>query len=96
MYNLKEYIESVKKFVEDTKDWGYLDICKMYMAVGSDWVETCNNAEGGINVSWAFKLDDVDEDLIKKHFIEEIADLLRCLAIDNGATDLDVSITIKE
>lgn len=95
MYNLKKYIESVKKFVEDTKEWGNLDRYQHYVAVNGEWVESCDNAEGGLDVSWSFKKD-VDLVLIKEHFIEEITNMLRCLALDNDVTDLDISIINKE
>lgn len=51
------YILSCNQFAEDTADWAALDPYKQYVAVGGGgWVETCDNAENGIDVSWAFGL----------------------------------------
>lgn len=60
---LKDYTECCKKFAADSAEWGGLDPYKHYVATPHGWVESCDNAENGIDVSWAFNVpaDTIDE-----------------------------------
>ncbi len=51
---LKDYIESAKNFSEETKAWGNLNEYAYYTTTGNSWEESCDNASGGIDISWAF------------------------------------------
>ncbi len=89
--NLKEYIDSVKKFSKDTKDWGNLDKYNHYTSDGSDWKESSDNAHGGLDVSWAFHKD-VTDDEIKENFIKLITENLDCIIFGNGIENLNIEI----
>jgi len=95
MYNLKEYIKSVKLFVEETKEWGELDNYKHYVAVENGWLESEDNHEGGLSLSWAFKKD-ISDDVIKEHFIKEVNIVLDTLIFGNGIENLEINIVNKE
>lgn len=52
---LNLYVESCLKFASDSKDWGGIDGYRHYSSDGSGgWYESCDNAQGGLDVSWAF------------------------------------------
>lgn len=60
---VKRYAEICKSFSRETEDWSYLPDEKFYTTDGSfDWKESSDNAHGGIDVSWAFKLSDIEID----------------------------------
>lgn len=54
---LKDYIEATKNFSEETKAWGNLSEYAYYTTTGNSWEESCDNASGGIDISWAFHED---------------------------------------
>lgn len=48
------YLDACKRFREDSRDWSALETGKHYTTTGEGWVESCDDADGGIDVSWAF------------------------------------------
>ena len=52
---LEQYTDACIKFSGDTKEWGGLDPYRFYTTAPNGWEETCDNANGGIDVSWAFQ-----------------------------------------
>lgn len=90
---IRAYIECCKKFAEDSKSWYTFDIYKFYTTdnYSWDWKETCDNAHGGLDVSWAFHMDTADiEKYAPEEFRRSVAEDLLALA-DNGA-DYDVFV----
>lgn len=56
---LEDYKVVCKKFRDDSMEWGACDTYKFYTATDCfNWVESCDNNNGGIDVSWAFHLSD--------------------------------------
>lgn len=54
---IQEYVKSCIQFSHDTYKWAELDDTKFYTTTpNGGWEETCDNAHGGLDVSWAFKL----------------------------------------
>ena len=53
---LEEYREAVRKFLADSADWAGLEPYTFYTTghYRYDWAETCDNAHGGLDLSWAF------------------------------------------
>ena len=49
-----DYQLACVKFSKDTQDWSALESGKFYTTLGNGWNESCDNADGGIDVSWAF------------------------------------------
>ncbi len=81
---LKDYIEAAKTFAEDTKGWGNINEYAYYTTTGNGWDESCDNAAGGIDVSWAFhESTEKIEKEAGQHFIDEIAVRLE-QGIDEG------------
>ncbi len=83
--NVESYIDCCKKFAKDTQGWARLDDYNYYTTQNdSDWAETCDNAHGGIDVSWAFHKSSV---AIKKRapkmFCAKISNEISTL-VDNG------------
>lgn len=83
--NVKIYSAICKDFSHATADWSELSDFKFYTTVaGHSWEETCDNAHGGIDVSWAFHLSDFE---IEAQAGETLYDLLMNelnVAIDDG------------
>lgn len=85
--NIKEYTESCLNFAKDTHNWLGLEEYKHYVTcdVGTyrddhgrfvtvqGWCESCDNAEDGIDVSWAFNKS---ESYIREHAPQEFVDKL--------------------
>ena len=81
---LKDYIESAKIFANETKDWKNLNEYAYYTTKGDGWEESCDNASGGIDSSWAFHEDaEKIEKEAGQHLIDEIANRLE-QGIDEG------------
>lgn len=55
---LLEYTDACIRFSAETESWGGLDPYQHYTTTGSDWQESCDNASGGLDVSWAFRLSE--------------------------------------
>ena len=53
--NIKEYTEICLDFAKESSDWMRLDERQHYTTCSQGgWYESCDNADGGIDVSWAF------------------------------------------
>ncbi len=80
---VKNYAEVCKKFSHDSADW--LRLPDNFITTDSgDWKETSDNAHGGVDVSWAFGLDDAE---IAYRAAEELYENLRSdiqIAVDDG------------
>ena len=87
-YYLKDYIEAVKKFVKDTKNWGNLDIYKHYIAVGSNCIESEDNQENGLNLAWSFKKENLTNSEIVEEFYKQVINILN-LNIENDVDYLE-------
>lgn len=74
-YDFDDYFEAVKTFCKDSAEWGGLDDNLYYTSDGSAWIETSDNANGGLDVSWAFKAEVTKETAAEK-FAELIKDLI--------------------
>lgn len=73
--SVKRYAEICKKFAHDSAEWSRLDFDRFYTTDGSfDWKESSDNAHGGVDVSWAFGLDDFD---IEYAAAEQLFELLQ-------------------
>ncbi len=56
---LADYTEACISFAHDSREWGDLMPFMIYSTDGrASWIETSDNAHGGIDVSWAFHLSD--------------------------------------
>ena len=59
--NLEEYTLTCKEFAHDTESWGGLTDCRFYTTDGVGcWDESCDNAHGGLDISWAFHCTDAE------------------------------------
>lgn len=72
---VKEYVESCVRFAHDTSKWPKLNGIKFYTtAPDCGWEESCDNAHGGLDVSWAFhESAEVIAQEAAQRFINEIA-----------------------
>lgn len=71
---LSEYIDSCISFSVDTEDYGGLEPYQQYTATAAcEWVESSDNASGGLDVSWAFHLS---EETIRDRACEKFLDQL--------------------
>lgn len=81
---IKDYTAAAKRFAKDSRKWGGLDQYKFYTTDGDEWVESSDNANGGLDLSWAFH---ESEGTIRaeapQRFLDQLADLLE-LGIDEG------------
>lgn len=74
------------KRTEDTREWGGISEFVWYTTTNNtnDWVESSDNAHGGMDVSWAFHLSEQEIKRIAPYrFINEIRELLQ-VAVDDG------------
>ena len=75
---LEPYTEAAVKFAEDSKDWPADAVDSLeFVTHRSDgtYEETCDNGgEGGLDVSWAFKLtkEEVKQKALQKHGTESL------------------------
>lgn len=85
-----DYLADCLDFSKASWTWSELDPRKPYITtIGSGWQESCDNNNGGIDVSWAFHLPAVAiYDNAAQHFADSFSELLQ-LAIDNDARDPD-------
>lgn len=90
-YYLKDYIEAVKNFVNDTKNWGNLDTYKHYVAVSSNWIESEDNQENGLNLAWSFKKENLTNSEIVEEFYKQVINILN----SNIENDVDYLEFIK-
>lgn len=69
---LNEFIKCAKKFSKDTQKWYSLDDLTFYTTDSIEfWKETYDNAHGGLDLEWAFHLND---DEIEKEAQKEFRD----------------------
>lgn len=83
---LDYYINVAIKFADDTREWGGLPEQGWYTTTNNtnDWIESSDNAHGGMDISWAFHLPESKiRELAPYEFINEIRELLQ-VAVDDG------------
>lgn len=81
--NVRHYADICKRFAADTKEWSRLDDSRFYTTDCSEWCESCDNAHGGIDVSWAFHMDEkAIEEMSAEMLFELLMEKLR-LALDD-------------
>lgn len=75
----QSYAVSVLKFQEDSRDWNSIPDHQMYAAnTDGDYIETTDNAQGGIPVEWAFHSNLDNDELnieIYRHYGEYFTNL---------------------
>ena len=81
--NVRVYADICKQFSHDTSEWSYLPDDHFFTTKGTGWDETFGNEHDGVDVSWAFKLEDIDIEYLAceklyKYLLEEIQ-----LAVDD-------------
>ena len=76
-------------FSSESSKWGAIERGTYYTTNGTGWQESCDNNNGGIDVSWAFHLhaNEVRAAAPQK-FADAFSELLQ-LAIDNDDRDPD-------
>lgn len=86
----QDYLTDCLDFSKASQTWSALDPRKPYITTnGSGWQESCDNNNGGIDVSWAFHLPAAAiYDNAAQHFADSFSELLQ-LAIDNDDRDPD-------
>lgn len=82
---IKDYTTAAQRFAEDSREWGGLDQYKFYTTAGDEWRETCDNAHGGLDLSWAFRETSATIAAeAPQRFLDQLADQLEQL-IDEEA-----------
>lgn len=78
LMSLDEYESACRKFAEDQRSWEGLEPGQFYTTNGpGDWKESCDNAHGGLDVSWAFYQTKRDiYNLAPTHMIKQLQALL--------------------
>ena len=80
---INNYVQACIDFSHDTASWGALDERQFYTTTGTRWEESCDNAQGGISVAWAFHCSDEQITRIAPEvYRDEISQELR-VAIDD-------------
>ena len=83
-WSVKKYAEICRNFAHDTKNLETLSTYHFYTTNSTSWEKTCDNAHGGIDVSWAFHLSDAEIDSRAAEILfENLKDLIS-QAIDEG------------
>lgn len=83
----QDYKNACIKFAVDTKDWGNLGRYSRYTTTGDGWEESCDNSNGGIDVSWAFWGNRNDPEKDARRFYEREYAALIQLADDDEWND---------
>ena len=91
VYNLIEYVEAVKSFANDTKDWYALSDYKFYTNKRHEWVESSDNECGGLDVSWAFHKEP-NFDTIREKFVELVTQDITELVIGNDTKSVEITL----
>lgn len=74
---IKEYTTAAKRFSADSAGWGDISPYAFYTTAGDRWAETCDNAHGGLDISWAFHENAATiEAEAPQRFLDQLADLL--------------------
>ncbi len=81
---VQKYTDACIKFARDTSEWLQLDEYMYYTTNGTGWCESCDNANDGIHLDWAFHQSENNirlhsAEMLFEHFAEELQ-----LAIDDG------------
>ena len=86
---LKEYTDGCKKFAADSAEWGGLDPEQFYVATPLGWVESCDNAVGGIRLAWAFHVpaDAITEKVAWLQYLAEFSTDCDCAVDDEWDKD---------
>lgn len=93
---LANYTTICINFANDTKEWGNIDPYKFYTTQGVSWVETADNAHGGLDVSWAFQMSN---EQIKRYAHKEYLKQLQAAveqAIDEDFDSEQVYVLVKQ
>lgn len=78
---IETYTKAALQFAKDTAEWGGIDKYKFYMTTGYadtgyDWVESTND-DKGLDVSWAFHLEEKEiKEMSPSMFLEIIRSML--------------------
>lgn len=85
----QNYLADCISFSSESSKWGAIERGTYYTTNGTGWQESCDNNNGGIDVSWAFHLhaNEVRAAAPQK-FADAFSELLQ-LAIDNDDRDPD-------
>ena len=76
------YLADCLTFAKETAKWAALDH-PYYTTSGAGWEASCDNNNGGIDVSWAFHLRAKEiRDAAPQHYADAIIELVQ-LAIDD-------------
>lgn len=86
----QDYLNACLKFAKDTENWSWLDRSRWFTTNGGgDYEESCDNANGGIDVSWSFRLRAYKvRAAAPQKFADAFTESLQ-LAIDDDARDPD-------
>lgn len=78
LMSLDEYESACRKFAADTRDWDALEPYQFYTTNGPrDWKASCDNAHGGLDLTWAFHQTQRDiYNLAPGRMIEQLQALL--------------------
>lgn len=95
---IKNYAEICKKFAAETAEWHRLPEGEFYTTLGKDWVETCDNAHGGFDVSWAFHETAAAIDAeAGDYLLQEVGNLVRLARDDEWEPEgLDLILDMLE
>lgn len=82
--NIKEYTEICLDFAKESSDWMRLDERQHYTTCSQGgWYESCDNADGGIDVSWAFhESESYIRERAPQKFVDKLLQIIQ-LAIDD-------------
>ena len=95
--SVKRYADICKKFAHDTAEWSRLVFENFYTTDGSfDWSESSDNAHNGIDVSWAYGLEDYEIEYAAAERLFEFLQEEIQLAVDDEWDIEDLSATIDK
>lgn len=87
---IEEYKEVCIQFAKETKDWNQLNKYKYYTSNGNSWEESCDNAHGGLDISWAFQMkENKIKELAPQKFVDLIKEEIQT-AIDNDLSSDEI------
>ena len=86
---MERYTQSCLMFSYASESWGAVDPYKFYTSDRADyWRETCDNAHGGLDVSWAFhKTSEYIKENAPAHLLREVLELVRLAADDEWSPE---------
>ncbi len=80
-----EYVAACKDFSKNSQEWIRMENGKFYTTnqTSEGWEESCDNAHGGLDVSWAFRKAEKDvEKEAPGMYARQIVETVKCM-IDN-------------